>query len=80
MTAKEWMKAPRALRDHAIGKCVSLLEELSPRKRMAAAAAMILVLAGLCLFMLLGGTGAGSRDSFYGHGNRNDKITFENIE
>ena len=56
MTAKEWMKAPRALRDHAIGKCVSLLEELSPRKRMAAAAAMILVLAGLCLFMLLGGT------------------------
>ena len=56
MTAKEWMKAPRALRDHAIGKCASLLGELSPRKRTAAAAAMILVLAALCLFMLLGGT------------------------
>ena len=49
MTAKEWMKVPRALRDHAIGKCASLLGELSPRQRMAAAAAMILVLAGLCL-------------------------------
>ena len=24
MTAKEWMKVPRALRDHAIGKCASL--------------------------------------------------------
>ena len=56
MTAKEWMKVPRALRDHAIGKCASLLEELSPRKRTAAAAAMILVLAGLCLSILLGGT------------------------
>lgn len=54
MTAKEWMKVPRALRDHAIGKCASLLGELSPRQRTAAAAAMILVLAGLCLFMLLG--------------------------
>ena len=38
MTAKEWMKVPRALRDHAIGKCASLLGELSPRQRMAAAA------------------------------------------
>ena len=55
MTAKEWMKVPRALRDHAIGKCASLLGELSPRQRMAAAAAMILVLAALSLFMLLGG-------------------------
>lgn len=56
MTAKEWMKAPRALRDHAIGKRASLLGELSPRQRMAAAAAMILVLAALSLFMLLNGT------------------------
>lgn len=28
----------------------------------------------------LGRNGAGGRDSFYGHGNRNGKITFENIE
>ena len=76
MTAKEWMKVPRALRDHAIGKCASLLGELSPRQRTAAAAAMILVLAGHAL----GRNGAGGRDFFHGHGNRNDKITFENIE
>lgn len=55
MTVKKWMKVPCVLRDLTMGKLSSLFKGFSPRQHMVVAVGMILILAGLCLFILLGG-------------------------
>ena len=55
MTVKKWMKVPCVLRDHTMGKLSSLFKGFSPRQHLVVVVAMILILTGLCLFILLAG-------------------------